>query len=75
MKFTNREKELIDHALSYMFSNLDDINECIDVCNMGDFKPYTEKEVEKLREKFVDKVKEQCIIQCRLACNCLTYTY
>ena len=46
MNLTNREKELIEHALSYMFSNLDDLNECIDVCNMGDFKPYEEKEIE-----------------------------
>ena len=51
MNLTNREKELVEHALSYMFSNLDDLNECIYVCNMGDFKPYEEKEIEKLIQK------------------------
>jgi len=55
MNLTNREKELIEHALSYMFSNLDDLNECIDVCNMGDFKPYEEKEIEKLIQKILTK--------------------
>ena len=49
--FTVRELELLDHALSYMFSNLDDVNECFE----GDFDAYTEEEVQAVRDKIETK--------------------
>jgi hypothetical protein len=59
--FTIRELQLIQHALSYMYSNLDDVNECLDVniddvnecldVNIGYFKEYSEEEVQSVKEK------------------------
>lgn len=46
--FTDDEHDILDVALSYMLSNLDDVNEAFDIS-------FSEKEVSALRESLADE--------------------
>ncbi len=52
MQLTEREKEIVIAALSYMGNNVDDLNEVLGLNDNEDGKPFQENEVFGLYCKF-----------------------